>query len=540
MSTREMRPQEEAQSEIPAKASKTILSVVATPTSEADKKAQDESRLSPAGRFLDFVISRCEVFSAGDGRLYGVLRGQQHRALPLGGSSGVIPVLALRFHAESLNWPTAKSRADALDYLSVRAAHAPGRAVVLRSSWSSGSGELWLDLGDPKGTAMAVSSTGWHKVQSPPVVFRRVPTTASMNISPEPVDRADALVRLKSLVPVQEADLPLLLALLLITWFDGVPQPILLWSGPRDSGKTMAARFLLSVIDPTTHTRGGGLPSNEQAWKAQANTAKVVLVDNAGHITPAMSDILCRVSTGGEVTTRALYTDDTAHVTDLRIPVWLTSVDAGVLREDLATRVVKIELTPLDPGVRLAETELVRRQEEARPLITRFLLDLLVEVLGWLPEQSTGGLKTRMGDFEQIVRCVDDILGTHGTDRLGVMGLELGADVLASDPVAQALIAGTGYRRRKQGYHDHDEDKADLLGERTPEGLLAALTHHATDQVTRSPAWPRTAGVLSSHLNRIAPTLEQIHGIRVTTGLREGKQRTRKTRIELVDGATHT
>jgi len=533
MSTREMRPTEEAQPEIPAKASTTILSVVATPPSEAGEKSQNESQQSPARRFLDFVISNCEVFSAGDGRLYGRLNGQSHRAFPLGGAAGLIAQLALRFLAESLDWPTTKSRADALDYLSVRAAHSPVRAVAMRSSWSPDSGELWLDLGDSHGTVIAVNSTDWRKAQSPPVVFRRVPTTASMDISPEPVDRAKALALLKSLVPVQDADMPLLLALLLVPWFDGVPQPILLWSGPRDSGKTLAARFLLSVIDPTTHTRGGGLPANEPAWKAQANTARVILIDNAGHITPAMSDMLCRVSTGGEVTTRALYTDDTAHVTDLRIPVWLTSVDAGVLREDLATRVVKIELTPLDPGVRLAETELVRRQEAARPLITRFLLDLLAEVLSWLPEQPTGGLKTRMGDFEQILRCVDDILGTHGTDRLGVMGLELGEDVLASDPVAQALTAGTGYRPGRQDLFD--EEKVNLLGEWTPVQLLKELTRHANQQVARSQAWPRTAGVLSGHLKRIAPTLEQVHGIRVTTGLREGKQRTRKTRIELLD-----
>jgi hypothetical protein len=537
MSTREMRPPEEAQPEIPAKASKTSLTVVATPPCGVGEKAQNQSKPSQTERFLNFVIGKCEVFPASDGRLYGVLSSQPHIAWPISGDSGLVSELALKFHAESLEWPTTKCRAEAVDYLSIRAARACVRPVALRSAWSSDSGELWLDLGDPDATVFAVNSTGWRKVENPPVVFRRVPTMASMEISSKHVDRDEALALLKTLVPVQDADMPLLLALLLVTWFDGAPQPILLWSGPRDSGKTMAARFLLSVIDPTTHTRGGGLPPNEQAWKAQANTAKVVLVDNAGHITPAMSDILCRVSTGGEVTTRAFYTNDTAHVTDLRIPVWLTSVDAGVLREDLATRVVKIELTPLDSGVRLAETELVRRQEEARPVITRFLLDLLVEVLDWLPEQPTGGLKTRMGDFEQIVRCVDDILGTRGTDRLGALALELGEDVLASDPVAQALIAGTGYRRRAQDY-PYEDDKVDLLGEWTPVGLLKALIHHASEQVTRSQTWPRSAGVLTSHLNRIAPTLEQVHGIRVTTGLRVGKQRKRLTRIELVGDAT--
>jgi hypothetical protein len=535
MSTREMRPRKKAHPEIPAKASKTSLTFVATPPSGVGEMAQDQSKGSLSGRFLNFVIGKCEVFPASDGRLYGVLSGQPHIAWPLGGDSGLVSELALKFHAESLEWPTTKCRAEAVDYLSIRAARACVRPVALRSTWSSDSGELWLDPGDSNGTVIAVNSACWAGVQSPPVVFRRVRTMAAMEISSEPVDVDEALDLLRSLVPVQEDDLAVLLALLLVSWFDGVAQPIVLWSGPRDSGKTMAARFLLSLIDPTTHNRGGGFPPNDQAWKAQANTAKVLLVDNAGHITTAMSDTLCRVSTGGEMTTKALYTDDTAHVTDLQIPVWLTSVDAGVLREDLATRVVKIDLTPLDPGVRLAETELVRRQKEAAPVIRHFLLDLTVEVLGRIPKQPTGGLQTRNGDFEQIVRCLDDIFGTHGTDRLGVIGLELGEDVLASDPVAQAVIAAIEYLLRGQDFYEDDE--ANPLGDWTPAGLLAALTHHASDQVARSQAWPRTAGVLTGHLKKIAPTLEQVHGIRVTTGLREGKNGTRKTRIERVDNA---
>ena len=525
-----------AASESPAKVTKTSLSVVATRHGEADTKAQREPQQPQAGRFLDFVIGKCEVFPAIDGRLYGVLSGQPHRALPIGGATGLVSELALKLHAEFLEWPATKSRTEAVDYLTVRAAHAPVRPVALRSTWSSDSCELWLDLGDSDGTVIAVNSTGWEKVQGPPVVFRRVPTMASMDISLESVDRAEALRLLRSLVPVQDVDIPVLLALLLVAWCDGVAQPIVLWSGPRDSGKTMTARFLLSLIDPTTHNRGGGFPPNDPAWKARANTARVVLVDNAGHITRTMSDTLCRVSTGGEMTTKALYTDDTPHVADLIIPVWLTTVDTGVLLEDFASRVVKMELTPLDPEVRLAETELVRRQKEAAPVIRGFFLDLLAEVLGRLPKQPTGGLQNRSGVFEQILRCVDDIFCTHGTDRLGVIGLELGEDVLASDPVAQALIANIEYLLRGQDFYEND-DEADPIGDWTPLGLLNELTSRAGDQVNRSRSWPRTAGVLTGHLKKIAPTLEQVHGIRVTTGLRVGKQRTRKIRIELVDNA---
>ncbi|MEK8107429.1 hypothetical protein NKG94_23930 [Micromonospora sp. M12] len=46
-----------------------------------------------------------------------------------------------------------------------------------------------------------------------------------------------------------------------------------------------------------------------------------------------MSDLLCRVATGGELTTRELYTNDGAHVSDLLVPVWLTSIDSGCSAE---------------------------------------------------------------------------------------------------------------------------------------------------------------------------------------------------------------
>jgi hypothetical protein len=94
-------------SESPAKVTETSLSVVATPPSEAGKKVQDHSGRKQTESFLQYVILRCDVFPAGDRRLYGVLRDQPHRALPLGGATGLVSELALRFHAESLTTPSA-------------------------------------------------------------------------------------------------------------------------------------------------------------------------------------------------------------------------------------------------------------------------------------------------------------------------------------------------------------------------------------------------------------------------------------------------
>ncbi len=94
--------------------------------------------------------------------------------------------------------------------------------------------------------------------------------------------------------------------------------------------------------------------------------------------------------------------------------MWLTSIDTGVLREDLATRIVRIELEPLNPERRLPDGQLTRRQKEAQPVVTAALRDPLVDVLSLLPQESAEGLTHRMGDFEQVLRCVDHVLGTSG------------------------------------------------------------------------------------------------------------------------------
>lgn len=493
-------------------------------------------RGSVGSRFMDYARGLCDVFTAADGRVYGTPLDRTHQALPLGGRVGLVAKLALRFKAETQVWPGAKAQSEAEDFLSTLAGQEPTRPVYLRCAWIAEEGHVYVDTGEANGTVIRVTHRGWKKTRSAPVAFKRAPTTAPLQIAASPVDLRDALQRLRALVHVKNEDLPLVLALLLTTWLTGVPQPIVLITGPSDSGKTTMARFLLSLVDPTTHTRGGGLPVNEAGWKALSNTARALLIDNVGHITSATSDLLCRVSTGGELTTRALYTDDTAHVTDMQVPVWLTSVDTGVLREDLATRIVTIGLKPLNEGVRLSESELERRSAQARPIITRALLDLMVQVLERLPDQSASGLTHRMGDFEQVLRCVDEILDTDGVARLCALSHELGEDVLDSDPIAQAVIAGVAYSSRSNRLHIYEDDypvpRRSLIGVWTPTQLLAQVSAHATNPARGSSAWPRSAGLLTSHLNRIAPTLLTVHGIRVTTGLRQGKARSRHTLIE--------
>ena len=47
-----------------------------------------------------------------------------------------------------------------------------------------------------------------------------------------------------------------------------------------------------------------------------------------------------------------------------------------------------------------------------------------------------------MGDFELVLRCVDRALGTAGLDRLTAISHDLANEVLETDHVAAALLAG--------------------------------------------------------------------------------------------------
>lgn len=511
------RPSSRGPSESPARA--TENSVEQSADNEAGAPSTGARRRpSVESQFLTYVCEQVEVFRAQDGQAYGARLGSPQRAIAV---QELVGELALEYYAVNQTYPNSKIRATAADLLHAQAAFGGIRPVYLRSAWLTHEGQVLIDTGHDEDVICA-SSTGWTvRSDEHRVAFRRTPTMQELTIADKAMSLKAGLRLLRELVPVAERDVSVLLALLLTSWLTAIPQPIVLVSGPRDSGKTSTARFLLSLVDPTTHVRGGGLPAKEAGWKAAANTARVQLIENLGHVEPATSDILCRVASGGEITSRKLYSDDTAHVTSLQIPVWLTSVDPGVLREDLASRIVNLALQPLDAGNRLAESELKARQDAARPKLTRFLLDLLVRVLDALPNQTSAGLTHRMGDFELILRCLDDLLDSDGAARLHEQALELAASVLEADPIAQAVIR----------YADHELPEPGEAIQCTPTDLLRDLTA-LNEHAAWARGWPRSPGVLSTHLARIAPTLEETHGVRVMTGIREGKAGTRYTRIE--------
>ncbi|MEK8107430.1 hypothetical protein NKG94_23935 [Micromonospora sp. M12] len=151
-------------------------------------------------------------------------------------------------------WPNTSAQAEVSSYL--EAITREVRPVPVRCHWRDG--RLLLDVGDTDWTALVVDGDGVRELTgAPPLAFRR----GSGAAMPWPLPSAGDLDLLWKLVPVTEADRPVVLALLIVAWMTGVPQPIVLLTGPQDSGKTTTAQFLLSLVDPVSHQRGDRCPS---------------------------------------------------------------------------------------------------------------------------------------------------------------------------------------------------------------------------------------------------------------------------------------
>ncbi|GGZ40128.1 hypothetical protein GCM10010301_09810 [Streptomyces plicatus] len=101
-------------------------------------------------------------------------------------------------------------------------------------------------------------------------------------------------------------------------------------------------------------------------------------LDNLSHMTPDLSDAMCCIVTGAENVKRALYTDGDVVRARYRRPMLLTGIDVGVIRQDLAERLLPLRLER--PRVRRTEAELWAEYTEALPVILGALLDLTVKV----------------------------------------------------------------------------------------------------------------------------------------------------------------
>jgi len=248
--------------------------------------------------------------------------------------------------------------------------------------------------------------------------------------------REGCLDDLWRLLNVRESDRPLVLGWILSTFTPDGSKPILTFSGEKGSGKSSAARLLKRLTDPTNVDMFGGIEDQRQFAVAAANRW-VLCFDNLTHLSTEQQNLLCRASTGGGFTYRALYTDlEEVSVKYLR-PQILTGVDLVPTRSDILERCLIVRLERIPEKNRLSERKLESLTSSLLPGIYGSLLDLMVVALRNLPTIELDELP-RMVDFTElcIAAGIPDFVETYSSN------IEIGNQAaVEANPIADGIVS---------------------------------------------------------------------------------------------------
>ncbi|MFE6071225.1 ATP-binding protein [Streptomyces sp. NPDC056525] len=382
---------------------------------------------------------------------------------------------------------------EALDLIEALAMTEEVQAVHIRVAPGSG-GATWLDLGRDDGKSVRIHPTGWEIVTPEPreVCWRRTQLTGELPLPAKDTNGKglDLLLRLCNFADARTESLA-------VAWLVGclgpsVPVPAPFLTGPQGAGKSTGGRILIRIIEGMSADLRRS-PKDEESLIAAVAAGWVTALDNLSHLGPDLSDLLCCIVTGAETVKRALFTDGDVVRSRYRRPLLMTGIDVGVIRPDLAERLLPLRLER--PRTRRTEEELWAEFAEALPVILGSLLDLAVQLRATQADIPTD---LRMADFAHLCAQLDAATGLGALDAYRASLDDLNDDVIEGDLLAQTVL------KHAAGIAPGTEVRM------TSAEWLHALTQLYVGEGEFRPlpkGWPTTGKVLSDRLKRLQPVL---------------------------------
>jgi hypothetical protein len=231
--------------------------------------------------------------------------------------------------------------------------------------------------------------------------------------------------------------------------------------------------------------------------------------DNLAKISQPLSDAFCRLSTGGGLATRQLYSDDEEKVFEACRPILATSIVDVVTRPDLADRFIVLLLPERSGADRRSDDDVEADFVSACPRILGALLTAVSTGLRRLPTmQPPADLPRMAGSTVWVAACEPGLGWSEGTFLQAYReNIRLAANtVVDTDPVASAVVKWVDEFPEGQPVWEGPASEA-LTN-------LNAIVGHSAQQ---KKGWPSSPQRLVNRFRILAPTLARL-GVRVASG----------------------
>lgn len=477
--------------------------------SSSNESSEHATRKSQATLLVELVdAGDVDIFHTPDGHAYATVPiSDHHETLEL--NSKVFRTwLTRRYYDRHRATPGSQAVQDAINNLHGKALFSgTERPVFVRLAGHEN--VLYLDLGDAAWRVVRITAGGWSVIAGAdaPVRFRRPKTLEPL---PEPVSGSSLTTLFDHITVTDVGDQKRILGWLIGTFQQHGGRAILELNGEQGSAKSTTARMLRRIVDPSTSDLRSK-PRDERDLVIAASNGLVVGIDNLSGMPDWLSDALCRLSTGGGIGGRELYTNTDEVVLDAQRPSILTGINQANSRGDRLDRTIGIVLPRIPKDKRKPETAMWSDFRKAQPALLGALLDAVVVALGRYRD-ITRSRMPRLADFALWVEASAPALGWKPyefLDALEAASREADEFVVDMSPIGPAIRTLM-------------KDKLEWSGFAIE--LLAELRSQASDDTARDKAWPKQANHLSNELNRLAPSLRVI-GIDVSRGAGRDKRR---------------
>ncbi|NOY42535.1 MAG: hypothetical protein GXP26_11955 [Planctomycetes bacterium] len=453
------------------------------------KAETKRSGTNEATRLTNLIVEAkgTELFHSPDAVAFATVEVDGHKENVDVSSSRFKSFISRQFFCEHGRSPSRKSLSEAIGTLTGMALF-DGSELPTELRVASKDGAIYIDRGSVAWDAVKVSAAGYEIVAQPPVKFWR---SGGMCELPLPVSGGN-IDMLRELVNVRDEQFPLLVGSMVSYLSPSGPYPTTIITGEKGSAKSTLARLQRSFCDPSTVPLRCE-PKDIRSLMVNARNNWAVTMDNVSKLPHWLSDSLCRLSTGGGFSDRALYTNGDEFLMSAQRPVIMTSIADVATRPDLLDRSLVLELEAISTGSRITEAEYWLEVELLRPQIFGALLEALSVALRRLPNIQLVDLP-RMADFAKLVTAAEPALRMADGDFMTAYrgNQEDVRSTLLESVVAQAVVSLVD-----QVGHWKDSPA------KTCEKLATFCDEKSSDD------WPRGLNALGKELVELAPALRE-------------------------------